>query len=236
MRRSNPLAAAAVAMLAATAPVHATDPPPAASTAPATRTILLVRHGYYDHAAPGDEETGNGLVPIGREQAQIVADRLVREGWRVDSLHASALLRARQTADIVGKTLGMTPVVVRDLSECTPATRRRDVMAKLVPGESDRCRAQLERVVARYLRPAVGAEDRLLLVCHGNVIRYLVCRALGVDPEAWLGMRIVNGGITEIEIAPSGDLRLVSFNDVGHLPPDKRTGARPAPTPAPARR
>ena len=32
-----------------------------------------------------------------------------------------------------------------------------------------------------------------VLVCHGNVIRYFVCRALQFDPQGWLRMAVHNG-------------------------------------------
>lgn len=37
-----------------------------------------------------------------------------------------------------------------------------------------------------------------LVVCHMNVIRYFVCRALQLPPEAWLRFRGDNCGLTEI--------------------------------------
>merc|ERR1712059_130322 len=43
-----------------------------------------------------------------------------------------------------------------------------------------------------------------ILVCHGNVIRYCVCRALQFDPAAWLRMSVHNGSITVMVVKPSG--------------------------------
>lgn len=59
--------------------------------------------------------------------------------------------------------------------------------------------------------------EYIILVCHMNVIRYFVCRALQLPPETWLRMRGNNCGITEIIIQPSGQVSLGSFADVGHL-------------------
>jgi serine/threonine-protein phosphatase PGAM5 len=222
-----------VVLLLALAPATATAAPSDSASAPAVRRLVLVRHGLYDPDSPGDERTAKGLIEVGREQARAVGERLGREGWRFDSLHTSPLTRARETADLVGAALGMTPRTVEDLAECTPATRSVEVMKGLEPGEAEACREQLERAVARFFVPARGAESRELLICHGNVIRYLVCRALDVDPVAWLGMRITNGGLSEIEVRPDGALRLVTFNDVGHLTLPQRTGTTPRPAPAP---
>ncbi|WP_449424535.1 hypothetical protein [Rhodanobacter lindaniclasticus] len=54
------------------------------------------------------------------------------------------------------------------------------------------CKAQFDRLFARYFTPASGHERTELMVCHGNVIRNMVVRALGVDPQAWLEMSVGN--------------------------------------------
>lgn len=59
--------------------------------------------------------------------------------------------------------------------------------------------------------------EYLVIVCHMNVIRYFVARALQLPPEAWLRMRGNNCGVTELIIQPSGQVSLGSFADVGHL-------------------
>jgi serine/threonine-protein phosphatase PGAM5 len=58
-----------------------------------------------------------------------------------------------------------------------------------------------------------------VLVCHGNVIRYLVCRALGVDTKAWGSMGIRHASITEVFVRADGAVRLVTYGDAGFQPP-----------------
>ena len=62
-----------------------------------------------------------------------------------------------------------------------------------------------------------------IVVCHMNVIRYFVMRALQLPPERWLNLGGYNTGITEIVIKPHGSVSLVRFGDVGHLGIDKTT-------------
>ena len=64
-----------------------------------------------------------------------------------------------------------------------------------------------------------------MIVCHGNVIRYFVCRAIGLDPLRWLDMMIANCSLSVIQVRPDGRTVLVSFDDVGHLPPDMQVFA-----------
>ena len=43
-------------------------------------------------------------------------------------------------------------------------------------------------------------------MCHGNVIRYFVCRALQFAPEAWLRFAVHNGSITVMQVNKKGDV------------------------------
>ncbi|QQP36593.1 Phosphoglycerate mutase family member 5, partial [Caligus rogercresseyi] len=62
-----------------------------------------------------------------------------------------------------------------------------------------------------------------ILVCHGNVIRYFLCRALQFPPNAWLRMNLDNGSITIFTIHPNGDVVLNTYSNSGHFPMDKKT-------------
>ena len=88
-----------------------------------------------------------------------------------------------------------------------------------------KCKAQLDRLFAEHFRPAQGATRNELLVCHGNVIRYLVTRALGVDTLAWLEMSPGHASITKIRVEADGRFKVIALGDVGHLPPSMLTGA-----------
>jgi serine/threonine-protein phosphatase PGAM5 len=163
-------------------------------------------------------------VSLGEQQAELVAARLQSLPANMTSLHSSTMTRARQTAEIIGRAFpDLTIEMSRDLRECTPPTWREDIMAEHAAGEADSCSRQLERAFARYFRPAADREAHDILVCHGNVIRYFVCRALGVEPRAWLGMTIANCSLTIIRVQPDGAMKMVSFSDVGHLPCDLQT-------------
>lgn len=201
--------------------VHAADAPP-----PAARTITLVRHGHYVADPVADARRGPGLSPIGVAQARLAGARLAGMPTRFDALLVSPLQRARDTAASIALDFpGRTFKVVPDLEECTPPTRRPEIMAKEDPEELAACKAQLDRVFAEHFRAAEGVERNELLVCHGNVIRYLVTRALGVDTLAWLEMSPGHASITRIRVEADGRFKLISLGDVGHLPPNMLTGA-----------
>jgi serine/threonine-protein phosphatase PGAM5 len=203
------------------APLHAAD-----VAAPAARTIVLVRHGYYLPDAKADPKLGPQLAPLGVAQAHLAGARLAGLPTRFDAMYVSPVQRARDTAALIGEDFPARRFeVVDDLAECTPPTRRAAIMAKEKPADLAACKAQFDRLFARYFKPASGHEQTDLMVCHGNVIRNMVVRAMGVDPQAWLEMSVGNASITRIRVEADGSFKVISVGDVGHIPPGLRTGA-----------
>jgi serine/threonine-protein phosphatase PGAM5 len=188
------------------------------------RTIYLIRHGEYDHTDERDPDVGKGLVPLGVAQARIVAWRLRGMPVEFTSLQSSTMTRAKQTALVIGEEFpDLELQTSRLISECTPPTRREDIMAKENMVDLEACTQQLDQAFAVYFTPSPDADRNDVIVCHGNVIRYFVTRVLGVDTMAWLGMSIGNCSLTVVQIRADGSMGLLSFSDVGHLPPNLST-------------
>jgi len=217
-------AAVPVLMLLATAvAAHAADMPAAAPPAPTAagrgvRTLVLVRHGLYDDADPADPDVGKALTNDGREQAALTGIRLSNYPLHIDALYASTMTRARQTAEIIGKAIHMTPQPSRLIRECTPPTEREDVMRDQKPGEPEACVDTLEMAWARFFRPSPAKDSTEVLVAHGNVIRWLTSKALGLESKHWLRMSIGNCSITVIRVRPDGKCQVFAVGDIGHLP------------------
>jgi len=194
--------------------------------APAARTLVLVRHGQYLETPDADENLGPGLSALGVAQARMTGARLAAMPYHFDALYVSPLQRARDTAASIGEAIGNDRfTVLPDLSECTPPTRRKDIMDRTTPEELAACKGQLERLFAAHFRPAEGGEKHELLVCHGNVIRYLVTRALDVDTTAWLGMSVGHASLTTIRVEADGRIKLLGIGDTGHIPANLTTAA-----------
>jgi len=80
--------------------------------------------------------------------------------------------------------------------------------------------ARIEAGFRKYFHRAEPSQEETsvdILVCHGNVIRYCVCRALQLDPQAWLRMAVHNGSITVLVIKPSGRVSLLELGGAGHF-------------------
>jgi serine/threonine-protein phosphatase PGAM5 len=192
------------------------------AAAPGTRTIILVRHGEYDADPAADARLGPHLSALGVAQAHLVGARLAGMPGRIDGLHVSPLQRARDSAAVIAQDFpGRNFEVIDDLAECTPPARR---AMDDPPEDMAACQAQLDRVFAAWFKAGQDGDRTDLFVCHGNVIRYLVTKALGVDSKAWLQMSIGHASITKIRIKPDGSMQVISVGDVGHLPPNLQSG------------
>jgi serine/threonine-protein phosphatase PGAM5 len=185
-----------------------------------TRTIYLVRHGEYDLKPEGDEDVINGLTPRGFEQARLIAARLRGMPGEFSSLTSSTMTRARQTAEVIGQSFPRLKLqTTLRLRECLPRTWRKEAMKGATPAELDAAEAQLNQAFATWFVPAQGANQRDIIVCHGNVIRYFVMKALGVDPQAWLGLSVAHCSLTIIQVSPTGTFKVLAVGDSGHIPP-----------------
>lgn len=181
-----------------------------------TRSLLLVRHGQYD------ADGGGALTPLGREQAAITGGWLAThlEGRRVDALWSSTLPRARETAGIIATSIG--PSKVRPVSVLKEGIYSSLKGFDISPEDRVADRKRADAAYARFFR--ISRSDRLdIVVCHGNLIRYLVCRAIDVPVGRWTRMNSHHCSLTRILIRDTGAIRVVSYNETAHLPPPKVT-------------
>jgi broad specificity phosphatase PhoE len=199
-----------------------------------TTTILLVRHGQTDWNADGRWQ-GHSDIPLnatGRRQAEALASRL--SSWPVRAIYSSDLLRAAQTADIVGTKLGLKPVLetawrerkggifegktTDQLHESHPEALRRflDGVAEPPGGESNpalsrRMRLAYETIIGRH------HGEMIAVVSHGGALVALISHILGYSPgkRGPISLR-GNTGLTIVEIDRSKP-RLTLLNDTCHL-------------------
>ena len=200
--------------------------------------LLLGRHGETDWNRQGrwQGHADDGLNDAGRAQAGALAQRIADLG--PTALYSSDLGRTWDTAMTVAAATGLTPEAVPgvrevDVGEWTGFTRaevearyperyqnyQRDTGTGYPGGET----------FAELKRRSLSAVDRLcagrregdviVIVCHGGTIRALVSEALGL-PRAGrvLAPAPANGSLSQLWWAKDG-LRVISFNDTGHLDP-----------------
>ncbi len=197
------------------------------------RIITLIRHGQ---PLAGTDHDDPDLSAVGQQQASLTGEAL--KSAPPGKIYFSPLLRARRTAQLIAAHHPHAqPVPLDTLKECVPtipplfstffqSTQKSDAAAAA-------CRERLDAASAEIFQPATDARAHDLVVCHGNVIRYLVCHALNLDPHAWVLLTVAHCGICQIAVAPrflqaladtDTPLRiLLCLNETRHLPADLHT-------------
>ncbi|HVH48079.1 MAG TPA: histidine phosphatase family protein [Labilithrix sp.] len=176
-----------------------------------TRTLVLVRHGQYGLT------DGGKLTELGREQAELTGRWICTHlaGRRVDALWSSTLPRARETATIIARNV--PPAKVRVAGVLREGMYSKVNGYEVPPSERLEDRERADAAYARFFR--TSRTDRLeIVVCHGNLIRYLVCRAIDVPVVRWTRMNSNHCSLTRILVRDTGAVRVVSYNETAHLP------------------
>lgn len=171
-----------------------------------------MRHGQY-----GLEDSGR-LTELGREQALLTGKWIFQhlDGQRIDAVWSSTLPRARETAAIVASSI--TSSRVRSVGLLREGMYSKVKGYDIPANERQEDRTRADAAYERFFR--TSRTDRLeIVVCHGNLIRYLVCRAIAVPVVRWTRMNSNHCSITRILVRDTGAVRLVSYNETAHLPP-----------------
>ena len=182
----------------------------------------LIRHGQYD-PQNGSGWRGGGLTPLGKQQAERTARRLA--GLPIRRIHFSTLRRTAETAQILAAAFStLHPAPSRLLWEVLPPFAQADAhhFARSTAAELAESRQRAAAAWQRFFLDEAEKPGDVLVVSHGNLIRYFACRALGVDPTLWLRAETHNCGLTTLSYT-EGVWRLVSLNDTGHLPEEMKT-------------
>jgi serine/threonine-protein phosphatase PGAM5 len=194
-----------------------------------THTIYLVRHGAYASSANDDSPGGPGLLPLGIAQSRMIGARLRALPAGIARLTTSTMTRARETAAVIHESLPAVSMQESDLlRECTPPMHGGKKSDDRTGKEQRACQETLDKAFAQYFSPAQNEEQGDVLVCHGNVIRYFVMKALGVDPKAWIGMSLGHASLTVIQVTSTGAFIVLAVGDVGHIPSNMQSGATAA--------
>jgi broad specificity phosphatase PhoE len=156
--------------------------------------IVLARHGETNDNLPPQRFQGFTDTPLndtGRRQAQGLAERVVDRGFR--SLWCSDLSRARETAEIVGARIGLTPRPDARLREATRGRWEGYTFDEIKAAEPDLYGAWMrggaefrfpggESLLEQQQRVAATLDDvereselPALVVCHGGSIRVILC-------------------------------------------------------------
>jgi serine/threonine-protein phosphatase PGAM5 len=210
---------------------------------------ILVRHGQYQNesnARAGDSE--RTLTPLGVRQAKETGAYLARAvlsgkselfvNDHFDAVYSSDMTRAIQTCEHI------TDAILHGTGEDDGSPRQADIKQRWVvaPELAERfpcdpqpaypkharreCHDVVEGAFKKHIRRPAPGSDRpqlTLIVCHANVIRYFVCRALQLPPEAWLRISHGHLGLTTLTVRGNGNVSIGMLGSTTHLPAELQT-------------
>lgn len=203
--------------------------------------LYLIRHGQSASNVARQEgrlaEYDPPLTPVGEEQARRLGERMAAYG--VDSIYASPLQRAYNTAAAIARHTNHEITVLDDLQEINEPAKEgyspRDPNEPLPDGLThDDVKAKFEadpvwdnlpgsENSAHFRARIVGAIDRIIeenpgkkvaVACHGGVIQSYVAHILGLRTD--FPVYAFNASITSIRA--HGNRRVIwRLNDLAHL-------------------
>lgn len=179
------------------------------------RFIYLIRNGHYE---TDDRTAGGSLSSIGRQQARLTQQAL--KHFPVQVVHCSPYPQVIETAETISRAYTNAPVKQTDiLKQYVGADMLNDTLSKenVIDALANQ-KQQLGMAYGRFFQPVEEADRHEIIVCHANIIRDLICLALGVRPESWAHMIIHHCGISSVSIAEDGTSELLDYNNVNHLP------------------
>ncbi|XP_062565464.1 serine/threonine-protein phosphatase Pgam5, mitochondrial-like isoform X1 [Armigeres subalbatus] len=185
------------------------------------RHLILVRHGQYNMDGRTDLE--RFLTEKGRKQAAISGERLKVLGIEFDKIVRSTMTRAQETAKIMSISLPELKMYDDSLLEEGAPVPPEPPVGHWRPEASQFFEdgARIEAAFRKYFHradPDQKQDTYTLIVCHANVIRYFVCRALQLPPEAWLRISLGHASLTWISILDDGRVTLRTLGETGHMP------------------
>ena len=197
--------------------------------------LILVRHGqtFWNKEMKYQGHSDIALNEAGLRQAELVAQRLKNE--KIDAIYSSDLQRALVTAQAIAGyhdlTVGIMPglremrfgewegytlkFVYERWPEESDKLFTRAVEARIPGGETfDEVRARTAVAVDELV--ANHPDQTVVAVCHGGIIRTVICNVLGVDLNRVWDIKQDNTAVNIIEYHP-GRTVVALLNDTHHL-------------------
>lgn len=194
--------------------------------------LILIRHGRQSSPLCN---VNVDLSEVGRRQAELLAERLI--GLAPDRIYTSALIRAKQTAEILFGTEvsflereALNEISFGDMTgeadsrnavlfpEYFAAKKKKEENLRLPGGE---CPTEVFERAIKVVEEAIksGAET-VVFVTHGGVIRALVAGLLGLGAGQMLRIAdsLEHTSVTELKYSKeAGCFSLERLNDASHL-------------------
>ncbi|MFC7486958.1 histidine phosphatase family protein [Knoellia sp. CPCC 206453] len=183
------------------------------------RHLHLVRHGQSTWNVEGrlqGQTAHPELTDLGRAQAQSAADLLAERVTGTVAVVSSDLVRARQTADVIARTLGVRVVDDPDLREqsvgdleglltsaleATPDTDDGRHVSEVKWGGGESLEDVHRRLAAPIARALTASHDHVVWVTHGITACVALARLAGRSHRDVEWDPIVNGAVVSTSLS-----------------------------------
>ena len=200
------------------------------------KTIITIQHTQSVHHTNGmvGSWTDWELSELGVQQANRIGKKLKKELLQKKFvMYSSDLLRAKQTAEIVGKHLGLTPVLRAELRErnlgkcCGKSVQwlrdNQEMQEKTVDdrlfSDAESRRDEWNRLKPFYDEIMVGKDENIIIVSHGDLLSVFNTMFLGLDIETLNACEIFElaGRVSHMIVNDDGKRFIKRVSDMSYI-------------------
>lgn len=199
------------------------------------KTIITIQHTQSLHHTNGmvGSWTDWELSDFGKKQAEKIGKNLSEELSEKYVIYSSDLLRAKQTAEIVGKHLGVEPIFKTELRERNLGEAvgksvewlrenmekpERTVDDRLFPSAESR-REEWNRLKPFFDEITSNEEEYIIIVSHGDLLSVFNAMWLGLSVESLEKSELfgVSGGVSFLFENPEGKRFIKKLSDTSYM-------------------
>ena len=200
------------------------------------KTIITIQHTQSVHHTNGMVGfwTDWELSELGVVQAEKIGEKLKNElSGRTFVMYSSDLLRAKQTAEHVGKYLGIEPIVKKELRErnlgkcCGKSVQwlrknlecqEKNIDDRLFSDAESR-RDEWNRLKPLFDEIMANDEENIILVSHGDLLSVFNAMFLGLDVESMNTCEMfgLSGGVSYMFVNDEGKRFVKRISDMSYL-------------------
>ncbi len=200
------------------------------------KTIITIQHTQSVHHINGmvGSWTDWELSDLGIQQANRIGEKLkVELAEKKFVMYSSDLLRAKQTAEAVGKHLGLTPILRSELRErnlgrcCGKSVQwlrdNLEMQEKTIDdrlfSDAESRRDEWNRLKPFYDELMAGNDENIILVSHGDLLSVFNTMFLGLSIETINTSELFGlaGGVSYMFIADNGKRFMKRMSDMSYI-------------------
>lgn len=200
------------------------------------KTIITIQHTQSVHHTNGmvGSWTDWELSELGVQQAKRIGEKLkVELSDKKFVMYSSDLLRAKQTAEIVGGYLGLAPILRTELRErnlgrcCGKSVQwlreNQEMQEKTIDdrlfSDAESHRDEWNRLQLFFEKMMAGNDENVIVVSHGDLLSVFNVMFLGLSVETINGIDLFGmaGGVSFMFVNDEGKRIMKRMSDMSYI-------------------